>query len=69
MLLLFRTLLQQVAPPEPPAPPTTAGSAGPIKLRRPPAPQNAPWKWVPFTPVAPKRPRKKRKAELMFLGH
>ena len=27
-----------------------------------------PFRWVPFAPVAPKRPRKKRQTEVLFLG-
>lgn len=30
---------------------------------------DAPWRDVPFLPVRPRRPRKKRQEELLFLGH
>jgi hypothetical protein len=30
---------------------------------------NRPWLDVPFIPITPRRPRKKRQEELVFLGH
>jgi hypothetical protein len=29
---------------------------------------DAPWRWVPFTPVRPRRPRKRRDTDVLFLG-
>ncbi len=67
MLLLLRLLLEATTPPEPPAPSTTTGS----NQRRPHIqwlPAHVPY--VAPTPFLPRRrPRKKREADLLFLGH
>jgi hypothetical protein len=70
MLLLFRSLLEAVAPPEPPEPPATQGGGVMVprkKWQHMHPMQSAPWHWVPFHPVARKRPRKKRDADLLLL--
>lgn len=30
---------------------------------------SAPWHWVPFNPVHPRRPRKKRQQDILFCTH
>ena len=62
MLLLLRSLLDGAyIPPEPPVDTgTTAAGGKPLR--------SAPWHWVPFAPVKPRRPRKKRNAAILFLG-
>lgn len=57
---------EEDTPTDPPTP-AAQGGGGVIPLRKPG--HSAPWHWVPFHPVAPKRPRKKRQAEILFLGH
>lgn len=72
MLLLLHTLLNPAQEPEHPlAPPQEQGGGGGLALRNKgpaTAVQSAPWRWVPFTPVAATRPRKKRQADVLLLG-
>lgn len=29
---------------------------------------DAPWRWVPFQPIKPRRPKKRRDTDVLFLG-
>lgn len=62
MLLLLRSLLDGKVIVPPVTPPTSGGAT--LK----PRPSSAPWHWVPFNPVKPRRPKSRRDAELLFLG-
>jgi len=66
MLLLLQSLLAPATPPPSEPERLAQGGVGTIPLRKPG--HTAPWHWVPFRPVAAKRPRKKRQGDLLFLG-
>jgi len=55
--MAIQGLLAEEEEETPPPPPSSGGYS------------SAPWHWVPFNPVHPRRPRKKRQQDILFCTH